>query len=885
MTGTNITHFHQARTFRTRVALTLTMLMLLVAAASGQGASRTNRPTTSSPAQPSKNSAPPAAGNTNSAAPTPANSDSGGSNQNVEIIELGPDPGAFANIALTTDLRHVAIVGASGSRSAAFLDGQPGEKYDQISTVPPVLSADGKRMAYAARKGAQWFMVVDGKEYGPYTGFPTFQHGQSSNNQPVEFQMTPHWPIVFSPDSKHVAFIALKGNQSVAVEDGKEITSQGLIDGVTSLFFSKQGDHLVCVLRDTPATASIVLDGVIGPKYGGVARPQFSDDGHHLLYVATKTPGKYTLVVDGKEGPLYDWVGTDNPGANVLISSDGAHIAYVARQSKAQGGNSVVVMDGKEAPNADRVWMSPDGKNFTYLTRQKAVGQERVTIVINGKPGLEYNVFDDLRLAPDGHPIYTVRGGPNSKLFLVDGDKESDAYDSVSLNSIHFSPNGKHMAYVAMINNRFFVVLDGKKFKLFSEIQRPPAPNSQLADERMMRFTADQQHVLYHARDNNNSYLVKDDQILGDDGVVSPDDRRVASVKVSGQGTSSATAQVTLDGQTGPTFGMITKMVFSPDSKHFAYIGSNTVANGNNGGFILMVDGVQKGEYPEVAELQYSPDSQHLFSFSTSHLSGGPGTAYMDQRLFFTSYWLPGYNNEWLDDHRTFQALGRKNDMVFYRVRYFLPGADRSQRNTAASTGTGEVDMQETRRMSGGSGAVSASAAPSSTAAGPTAASASAAASGSGAAASTGTTASATQNAPPRGTIVEVKMNEPVDSNSNPGGKQYHASVTTAVDSGNVVIAQGAAATVTLVRNASAWTVHLSSLVINGQAVAVTSSSASVTSSAQNTVSKAENSVRSVLGGLGRRSNPPPSAAAVASGDRVILPPGVKLHFVLGATP
>jgi uncharacterized repeat protein (TIGR03803 family) len=33
MTSTNITHFHRARTFRTRVALTLTMLMLLVAAA------------------------------------------------------------------------------------------------------------------------------------------------------------------------------------------------------------------------------------------------------------------------------------------------------------------------------------------------------------------------------------------------------------------------------------------------------------------------------------------------------------------------------------------------------------------------------------------------------------------------------------------------------------------------------------------------------------------------------------------------------------------------------------------------------------------------------------------------------------------------------------
>src|ERR1700674_781969 len=78
-------------------------------------------------------------------------------NQNVEVLDLGPAPttGGFASVALTPGHRHAAITGPSGSRAAAFVDGRAGDKYDQIQTIPPVISADGKHWAYAARKGTQ----------------------------------------------------------------------------------------------------------------------------------------------------------------------------------------------------------------------------------------------------------------------------------------------------------------------------------------------------------------------------------------------------------------------------------------------------------------------------------------------------------------------------------------------------------------------------------------------------------------------------------------------------------------------------------------------------------------------------------------------------------
>lgn len=132
--------------------------------------------------------------------------------------------------------------------------------------------------------------------------------------------------------------------------------------------------------------------------------------------------------------------------------------------------------------------------------------------------------------------------------------------------------------------------------------------------------------------------------------------------------------------------------------------------------------------------------------------------------------------------------------------------------------------------------------------------------------------------APAAGTSVAVKMLDAVDSQSDPAGKQYRASVTKAINAGNgVSITQGAAATVTLAMNGSTWVAQLTSVVINGQAVAVSSSSASVTSA----TGAAANAVSSVLGGFGHHAPAPTSVTAIASGKRVLLPPGTTLNFVL----
>ena len=137
--------------------------------------------------------------------------------------------------------------------------------------------------------------------------------------------------------------------------------------------------------------------------------------------------------------------------------------------------------------------------------------------------------------------------------------------------------------------------------------------------------------------------------------------------------------------------------------------------------------------------------------------------------------------------------------------------------------------------------------------------------------------------APAAGTAVSVRMIDTVNSASDPAGKQYRASVTTAVTAANdVSIPQGAAATVTLTSNGSGYTARLSSITLNGQAVAVTSNSASVSSVGQYAQSRAANAVGSILG---HHVSAPASVAAAATGQRVSLPTGTTLTFVLGESP
>ena len=64
------------------------------------------------------------------------------------------------------DSRRVAYAAGKGTNEFVVVDGQHGPEYDEIAEEGPVFSPDSKRLAYQALKNQRWFVVLDGQE-GP----------------------------------------------------------------------------------------------------------------------------------------------------------------------------------------------------------------------------------------------------------------------------------------------------------------------------------------------------------------------------------------------------------------------------------------------------------------------------------------------------------------------------------------------------------------------------------------------------------------------------------------------------------------------------------------------------------------------------------------------
>ena len=139
------------------------------------------------------------------------------------------------------------------------------------------------------------------------------------------------------------------------------------------------------------------------------------------------------------------------------------------------------------------------------------------------------------------------------------------------------------------------------------------------------------------------------------------------------------------------------------------------------------------------------------------------------------------------------------------------------------------------------------------------------------------------------GTAIVVKLSDAVESGVDPVGKEYHGTVTQFVDAGDgVKITAGSAATMYLVNTGTAtgWAMQLVSVTVNGQPAAVKTGPARLTNAAQSAAGNAMKSVGSMLGSFGRPVRTPPAAAtAIATGQRVVLPPGTSLTFTLTAPP
>jgi hypothetical protein len=104
---------------------------------------------------------------------------------------------------VSKDGLHLAsvVLIRTNNQALVVLDGKDGQQYDGIGAGSLLFSSDSKHVAYVALKGQKTFVVVDEKA-GP------------------EFDGVVHGSLAFTDDSQHLVYIALKDGKQHLVVDG-----------------------------------------------------------------------------------------------------------------------------------------------------------------------------------------------------------------------------------------------------------------------------------------------------------------------------------------------------------------------------------------------------------------------------------------------------------------------------------------------------------------------------------------------------------------------------------------------------------------------------------------------------------------------------------------
>jgi hypothetical protein len=395
------------------------------------------------------------------------------------------------------DWSHYVFTARFGDTYDVYMDGiLQGHGYTFVDDFN--FSPDGKHLAYGARRGNDTLVVLDGQESKPYPGM-------SLNS------------LNFSPDSQHLYYIITPRKKddwwSIPFLD-QGVKFRVVLDGVVSkeyravpymsIGFTRDMKHFTFEAKNSTDLLT-VLDGkeIIG-AHDGIA---FSRDNKHMLYVKRNKKTKQdSVVIDGMLGKEYDKIEYAN------YSEKGMHIYYCAKQS----GKWHLVMDGVPGVGMDDSFIIPEFSEdeSVYAYTGKMNGKE--VVVINGKVGQLYDDIWSLNLSSNGkHYIYTARQG--KRFFLIqDGIKTRLENIRTSQFEIPIdltlSPDGTREAYIIdKTDGLEYLVVDGKAGKGYAPYVKTVTHHfgAELIDPV---FSPDSQHVAYYAKQKNKVMVVVDGQ-------------------------------------------------------------------------------------------------------------------------------------------------------------------------------------------------------------------------------------------------------------------------------------------------------------------------------------------------------------------------------------
>jgi serine/threonine protein kinase len=366
---------------------------------------------------------------------------------------------------------------------------------------PPVISPDGRNIAFAADSGGQrmiWVRPMDSLDAHVLPG--------------TEGVFRPFW----SPDSRLVGFIAQGKMKKVDISGGPPQTI-GDVHGNGDGSWSPEGvilfDETVNdPLREIPAGGGVAKPVVLeeGKTEGtiGAGWPEFLPDGKHFLFTVTQgsemtlkvgtlgtagsttlfktttkvgyaAPGYLLFVRDrtlvaqpfdadsqkltGDPVPLGEGLGTDNVGlASFSVSRTGV---LVYRGGEVTGSRLVWVdRSGREQPAIDApgeyhdAWLSPDGTRLVYDqgadNSHNDVWIRDLTRGVSSRFTFGPSTNVDAIWSPDGRQIvYTARAKGPGDLFIKSASATTDPepllVDATEKYVSDWSRDGKYILYSA----------------------------------------------------------------------------------------------------------------------------------------------------------------------------------------------------------------------------------------------------------------------------------------------------------------------------------------------------------------------------------------------------------------------------------------------------
>ena len=400
----------------------------------------------------------------------------------ADLLADMPDYSQIAMSAVSADCRNVAmVVGDATGKSALFLNDKTVAAGRDISLV--AISPDGKRLAYVVHESEdKWHAVVDGVAGDTYDSLK-YALGDSLKYTTADL-------LAFSPDGKHLAYVAQKGGKQMIVIDGNaqlqhdrilrgNPTGSGLMGYV---LFSPDSQRYAYVAFDQGGVdQTLIVDG-IKFKTGAFRDVSFSRDSKHIAYDFIDDDLVHHFYVDDKE------IGHCTFGAGPVLSDDGKHAAYAEEGQRAN--TSHTVLDGKEGPPipqksregagialtalfVDKLVFSPDGRRLAF-DEEEPIGSGRFSSVnLDGVEGRRsYALIGNLIFSPDNRNLACAAmnravGGPPEWRIVLNG-KDGQTFDFV-LPPV-FSPDSKHLAYAARKAGKWMVVLDGQTIATYEAI-------------------------------------------------------------------------------------------------------------------------------------------------------------------------------------------------------------------------------------------------------------------------------------------------------------------------------------------------------------------------------------------------------------------------------